>query len=334
MKRAITVLAVLLMAATTYTQTSRRTASTTSSAKSEHRATQTSRSNSTSTRSSATRVNSNQSTTKSTSPDRNSSTYHDSRNADRSSNNSVDRTSTATRTPDRSRTTHTTTTTTRTPGHSANRTTTTTTNVHRSGDRDGRTTTTTHNTPAHSVNRTTTEHSYRTYPAERYTTTRVYRGQQHSKHVYSNSPYTKDYRAVHYVYREPVHVHVIWTREMHHNYIDMYPHVRHWEYRYGYSINTISAYYADYYIGDVKTVYGRVKEVFYSPETDEFFLNIGDYYPYQDFTIVLPGYIAREYTRRPISYFTNQYVDVTGLITEFDGKPEIVVKRRFQLDVY
>jgi hypothetical protein len=332
MKRAITVLAVLLMAATTYTQTSRRTASTTRSAKSGHGTTQTSRSNNTSNRSSATRVNSNQGTTRSTTSNRNSSIqHHNSGNANRNSNNPVHRTGTTTRTTDGNRTTHTTTRTTNTPSRSVNRTTTTTS---RPGNKVNRTTTTTHSTPAHSVNRTTTEHSHRTYPAERYTTSRVYCGQQHSKHVYRHEPYTKAYRAKHYVYREPVHVHVVWTRKMHHYYVDMYPHVRHWGYSYGYSIGSVSAYYADYYIGDVKTVYGRVKEVFYSRETDEFFLNIGDYYPYQDFTIVLPGYIAREYTRRPVSYFTNQYVDVTGLITEFDGKPEIVVKRRFQLDVY
>jgi DNA/RNA endonuclease YhcR with UshA esterase domain len=113
----------------------------------------------------------------------------------------------------------------------------------------------------------------------------------------------------------------------------MYPHIR-WEYRYGYRIDNVSAYYADYYIGDIKTVYGKVKEVFYSYDSDEFFLHIGDYYPYHDFTIVMPGNIARNITRRPIAYFTNQYINVTGLITEFEGKPEIVVKRRFQLDVY
>jgi DNA/RNA endonuclease YhcR with UshA esterase domain len=114
----------------------------------------------------------------------------------------------------------------------------------------------------------------------------------------------------------------------------MYPTIRHWEYRYGYRIHNVSAYNAYYHIGEVKTVYGRVKEVYYARESDEFFLHIGDYYPYHDFTIVIPGYIAREYSRRPVAYFTKEYVNVTGLITEFEGKPEIVVKRNFQISVY
>ena len=94
------------------------------------------------------------------------------------------------------------------------------------------------------------------------------------------------------------------------------------------------SYNADFYIGDVKRVYGRVTNVDYSPESDEFFLFIGPYVPYQYFTIVLPGYIARSYSKRPGRFFINQNITVTGLITSFEGIPEILVKRSFQLSVY
>jgi hypothetical protein len=116
--------------------------------------------------------------------------------------------------------------------------------------------------------------------------------------------------------------------------MEMYPEVRYWHYNVGYRINSTSAYYADYYIGEVMNVYGKVTDVYYAYETDEFFLYFGAYYPYHDFTIVLPGVIARRYSAIPDRYFDNQYISVTGLITAYDGKPEIVVKRNFQLDVY
>ncbi len=325
MKRAITVLAVLLMAVTTYTQTSRRTASTNRSARSERNSTQVSQKNNTSSGRTAAQANTNRSTTNSTRVNRSSDT--------RQNRSSYERTNT------KSSSSRGSVSNTRTPRSSTTTRTTTTATNNRPTYGTTRTTRTTTTSPGHRVNRTTTAHHppkvhYRErYPATRYSTSRVYRGHHTVTYAHNYKPYSKNYREVHYVYREPAHVHVVWTRNLHRHYIKMYPHI-HWEYRYGYTISSVSAYYADYYIGDVRTVYGKVKEVFYSPESDEFFLYIGDYYPYHDFTIVLPGYIARDYTRRPMAYFTNQYVNVTGLITEFEEKPEIVVKRRFQLDVY
>jgi hypothetical protein len=96
----------------------------------------------------------------------------------------------------------------------------------------------------------------------------------------------------------------------------------------------VSSYFANYYIGDVMTVYGQVTEVFYSRNTDEYFLYFGLYYPYQDFTVVLPGYIARRYSHRPEFFFENRYVAGTGLITSFNGEPEIAVRESFQLHLY
>lgn len=167
-----------------------------------------------------------------------------------------------------------------------------------------------------------------------YPSSRSYRGHHETTYVYHRAPETKSYRSVHYAYRAPRHVNVIWTRDMHSHYIKMYPEVRHWNYNFGYRINSISAYNADRYIGEVMNVYGKITEVYYSRETDEYFLYMGLYYPYQDFTAVVPGYIARRHSRRPEYYFNNQYINVTGLITSFDGKPETVIKEDFQLSVY
>jgi hypothetical protein len=114
----------------------------------------------------------------------------------------------------------------------------------------------------------------------------------------------------------------------------MYPVVGHWHYHEGYRIANVSAYFAGYYMGDVVSVYGRVSEVYYSRETDEYLLYYGAYYPYNDFTVIMPGWIARSYSRRPARFFTNREVAVTGLVTSFNGEPEIVVKESFQIHFY
>lgn len=167
-----------------------------------------------------------------------------------------------------------------------------------------------------------------------YQSPRTYTQRHAVSHYYRRAPEPREYRAVHYAYRAPVHVDVIWTPVIHNHYIRIYPFVTHWNISYGYHIRTISAYDTDYYRGDFMNVYGRVTEVFYSHSTDEYFLYFGPYYPYHDFTVVIPGYIARHFSRRPERYFTRQHIVVTGLITEFNGKPEIVVRESFQLRLY
>ena len=121
---------------------------------------------------------------------------------------------------------------------------------------------------------------------------------------------------------------------MHRHFIDIYPMVPSWRYYNGYRIDMISAYDAMYYRGEVMTVYGRVSDVYYSRNTDEYFLYFGPYYPYQDFTVVMPGYLARRYSRNPERYFMDRHLAVTGLITTFEGEPEIVVKKDFQINLY
>ena len=167
-----------------------------------------------------------------------------------------------------------------------------------------------------------------------YTSPRVYRENHVVNHYYTSPPRSREYRAVHYAYRRPVHIEVYWTPYLHRHFLRIYPMVPYWSYYNGYRIEMISAYDALYYQGEVMTVYGRVNEVYYSRVTDEYFLYFGPYYPYQDFTLVMPGYLARRYSRHPEIYFTDQYLAVTGLITTFNGEPEIVVKEKFQINLY
>jgi hypothetical protein len=117
-------------------------------------------------------------------------------------------------------------------------------------------------------------------------------------------------------------------------YIRIYPMVKVWRYPAGYRIETVSAYNALYYGGEVMNVYGKVYETFYSRETDEYILYFGAYYPYHDFTVVVPGNIARRMSRWPENFFEHQHVMVTGLITTYDDKPEVVVKSTGQIRIY
>ncbi|MFW5658154.1 MAG: hypothetical protein ACOCYF_01775 [Bacteroidota bacterium] len=165
-------------------------------------------------------------------------------------------------------------------------------------------------------------------------TSRIYVNRHEIKYHHVTRPKPIRYRSVYHPYREPVHVHLVWTPAVYREYCVMYPEIREWKYRHRYSVHTVSAYDAMYHVGEIRRVYGKVYDTYYVPDTDEYFLYIGARYPYHDFSIVLPGYIARKYSRRPQRYFFLEHVAVTGLISTFEGIPEVVVKRNSQIRVY
>ena len=142
------------------------------------------------------------------------------------------------------------------------------------------------------------------------------------------------YRKVNYHYRVPNRVHVTWTNRMYHDYRIMYPEFRYWYYPIGYQIVTVPSYNAFYHIGEVRNVYGRVHEVYYSWTTDEYHLYFGGKYPYHDFTVIIPGNQARRYDRYPEYFFEGRYIWVTGLLSTFEGRPEMIVRRRSQIHLY
>lgn len=150
----------------------------------------------------------------------------------------------------------------------------------------------------------------------------------------SYRPVPVEVRRVKYPYRAPVRTEVIWTVDLSKRFEVYYPAYRPVRYHVGSRIATVSAYDAFDFVGEIARVYGRVAETYYSWETDELFLYIGDYYPYQDFSVIIPGREARDFSRRPEKFFEREYIEVTGLITRFEGKPEMVIKRSSQVSVY
>lgn len=153
-------------------------------------------------------------------------------------------------------------------------------------------------------------------------------------HRHIPAPDPIEVRRVKHVYRAPVRLEIYWSRRMHHDYMTIYPFYRNWHYTYGSRILAIPAYDAYQHEGYLRSVYGRVYEVYYAPESDLYYLYFGAPYPHHDFSIVMSRREARRFSSRPEWYFNGQYLMVTGIIAMYDGRPEIEVLRRSQLEKY
>lgn len=152
--------------------------------------------------------------------------------------------------------------------------------------------------------------------------------------VSHHKQYTLDYRRTHYPFVKPHYNELYWNANMYRNYSRWYPDFKFWYYQNGYRIHTISAYDSYNYIGEVARVYGRISEVWYSEQTREYYMYIGGQYPYQDFTIVLNAMDAKRYSWDPVRYFTNRNLTVTGLVSLFESKPEMLIRKRSQISLY
>ncbi len=150
-----------------------------------------------------------------------------------------------------------------------------------------------------------------------------------AKFHYHYDTHAHNYNVLYY----PSYTNIYWNRSMYRNYRRWYPEYS-WNYNYGHRINTISVFDAKYNLGEVANVYGRVYATWYNEETNDYLLFFGGDFPYQQFTVVLPARIARKFSWRPERYFLGEHITITGLITTFDGSPEIVVRDKYQLGVY
>jgi hypothetical protein len=149
------------------------------------------------------------------------------------------------------------------------------------------------------------------------------------KVYYHPDTYLHNYHVLYY----PAYAEIYWTRNMYSDYCSWYPNY-YWRYDYGHRIQTISVFDAKYNLGEVAMVYGRVYATWHNRDTDDYLLFFGGDYPYQQFTVVLPGHIARKFSWRPEQFFLGVHLTITGLITTFDGIPEIIVKNRRQVATY
>jgi hypothetical protein len=146
---------------------------------------------------------------------------------------------------------------------------------------------------------------------------------------YHHNTHVNHYNVLYY----PSYGEIYWTRGMYRDYHRWYPGF-HWSYSYGHRIQTISIWDAKYNLGEVAMVYGRVYASWYNEQTDDFLLFFGGDFPYQQFTAVVPGHVARKFSWRPARYFLGEHLTITGLITTYDGSPEIVIKNKRQISLY
>lgn len=324
MKKSVLILAMLLMAATAFTQTSRRTANSQKPAREEQTKKTTVKSQRTGKKSTSVKKNTNvqhNNTQRRSAGHENKSTSF----SNRSKAHQQERRTSAGSSEARQETRRTATggTTDRTAGNPS-RKATSANNRKQS----------THVAPDHSRAHGSVNSRTGTKYVTHYKSPRLYHGTRVVRYHYNKAPRSRLYRSRHFPYRIPGHFEIYWTPALRREYIRIYPMVKTWRYPIGYRIQTISAYDALFYHGEVMNVYGKVYEVFYSRETDEYVLYFGAYYPHHDLSVVVPGWIARRMNRRPELFFERQHVMVTGLITSFDDKPEIVVRNTGQLRIY
>jgi len=161
---------------------------------------------------------------------------------------------------------------------------------------------------------------------------RIIRNMNHYNHGYI--PLSFELRRHRYYYRQPFHIDLIWTPLLFHRFMYYYPTQNNWDMEFGSQIETISADEAQNYAGSVRRVYGKVAEVFYSPEDENYILYIGAPFPYQDASIVVPKQISRSITLSPKWYFEDEYIWVVGLINMWEGKPEIIIRDEDQIRKY
>ena len=89
------------------------------------------------------------------------------------------------------------------------------------------------------------------------------------------------------------------------------------------------------YIGMEKTVCGMVASATYAVRTKgrPTFLNLDQPYPNQIFTVLIWGSDRNKFQNPPETSFRRKRICVTGIIEDFRGKPEIIVRSPDQIIV-
>jgi len=96
--------------------------------------------------------------------------------------------------------------------------------------------------------------------------------------------------------------------------------------------DAIGACNAGNYIGEEKTVAGEIADG-YKSKTNTVFLNFEKPYPNQCFTAVIFSSDLINFPENPQSFYEGKIVKVKGVIEEYKGKPEIILKYRSQIEI-
>ena len=98
---------------------------------------------------------------------------------------------------------------------------------------------------------------------------------------------------------------------------------------------SISAVEAEGHVGEYATVCGVVKSAAHLSRSKgrPTFLNLGNPYPDQPFTVVIWGSTRDLFERSPEALFDGRRICVTGTIVTYQGKPQIVVDDPEQIEL-
>ena len=100
-----------------------------------------------------------------------------------------------------------------------------------------------------------------------------------------------------------------------------------------FSANNISPEEAINHIGEQATVCGTVASSKFSTKSrrQPTFLNLNRPYPSHIFTVLIWGSDRGKFSNPPEIYYNNKKICVTGMIEQFKGTPEIIVRNPSQI---
>lgn len=168
------------------------------------------------------------------------------------------------------------------------------------------------------------------YKSSRYQRKRSVKSHGHINHHYNNRKHT----AINYhYYRRTPRSRLIYQHTWH-TFYTHYFRVNQYHHYVNRPLRLLSGNTAQYHVGEIASVFGRVYETYYDEVNQEFHMSFGAPYPRQDFTVVVTGREARRMNRIRPGYYIGQDFVVSGLITRFNEKPEIIVRYRNQIKKY
>jgi DNA/RNA endonuclease YhcR with UshA esterase domain len=97
---------------------------------------------------------------------------------------------------------------------------------------------------------------------------------------------------------------------------------------------TIQLDSAAFYEGKTITICSKVQDTYETKGAKKTtYINFGKPYPKSTFTIVIFGSNLKNFKYKPVDYLKNKEVCVTGKITIYKGKPQMIITKEEQIQI-
>jgi micrococcal nuclease len=94
----------------------------------------------------------------------------------------------------------------------------------------------------------------------------------------------------------------------------------------------VGACKAKNYLGEEIIIQGKIADA-YCSKTNTIFLNFGSAYPKQCFVAVIFNSYQDKFAKNPEKYYADKTVRIKGKISEYKGKPQIILKNPEQIEI-